>query len=59
MGVPMPSCIDKIFPPIYVLCVSSLFCPFTKANLVLEKFDKNLGLGQTLAPLVGPKDQVF
>ena len=44
--------------PIYVLCVSSHFWPFTKANLILENFNKNLGFGQT-PPLVGPKAQVF
>ena len=31
----------------------------SKANLVLEKFDKKLGFGQTPPPLVGPKDQLF
>ena len=48
--------------PVYVLCDSSHFCPFIKANLVLEKFNKNLGFGQTLdppSPLVGPNAQLF
>ena len=31
--------------PIYVLCVSSHFWPFTKANFVLENFDKKLEIG--------------
>ena len=35
---------------IYVLSVSSHFWPFTKANLVLENFNKNLGFGQTPPP---------
>ena len=35
-GGSIPSLIDKI-----LLCVSSHFCPFTKANLVLVNFDKN------------------
>ena len=39
-GGPIPSWIDKLLTPIYVLCVSSHFWPFTKANLVLEKFIK-------------------
>ena len=30
-----------------------------KENLVLGNFAKKLGLGQTPAPLVGPKDQLF
>ena len=46
--------------PIYVLCVSSHFLPFTKTNLVLENFNKNLGFGQTLPPpLLGPKPKFF
>ena len=42
-------------PSIYVLCVSSHFLPFTIVKFVLEKFDKNMGLGQT--PLFGTKSQ--
>ena len=45
--------------PIYVLCVSSHFWPFTKANLVLENFNKNLGFGQTPPPLLGQKPKFF
>ena len=45
--------------PIYVLCVSSHFLPFTKANLVLENFNKNLGFGQTPPPLLGKKPKFF
>ena len=46
--------------PIYVLCVSSHFQPFTKANLVLENFNKNLGFGQTpLPPFLGQKPKFF
>ena len=41
------------------MCVSSHFWPFTKANLVLENFNKNLGFGQTPPPLVGPNAQIF
>ena len=58
-GVQYPHELIRYCTPIYVLCVSSYFWRFFKANLVLEKFDKNLGLGQTPALLVGPKDQVF
>ena len=49
----------KYCPPTYVLCVSSHFWPFTIVKFVLEKIDKNLRLGQTPAPLVGTKSQVF
>ena len=53
-GGSIPSLIDKI-----LLCVSSHFCPFTKANLVLENFNKKLGFGQTPPPLVGLNAQLF
>ena len=49
----------RYWSSIYVLCVSSHFWPFTKANLFLENFNKNLGFGQTPAPLVGPNAQFF
>ena len=58
-GVQEPHELIRYCSPIYVLCVSSHFLPFTKANLVLENFNKNLGFGQTPPPLVGPKAQVF
>ena len=58
-GVQEPHELIRYCSPIYVLCVSSHFLPFTKANLVLENFNKNLGFGQTPSPLVGPKAQVF
>ena len=44
---------------IYVLCVSSDFLTFTKANLVLENFNKNLGFGQTPAPPCWAKSPSF
>ena len=43
----------------YVLCVSSHFWPFTKANLVLENFNKKLGFGQAPPPLFGQKPKFF
>ena len=45
-------------PPIYVLCVSSHFWPFTIVKFVLEILDKNLGLADP-APSVGTKSQTF
>ena len=45
--------------PIYVLCVSSHFWPFTKANLVLENSNKNLGFGQTPPPPCWSKFPTF
>ena len=59
LGLQDPHKLIRYWSPIYVLCVSSHFWPFTKANLVLENFNKNLGFGQTPPPLVGPKAQVF
>ena len=58
-GVQDPHELIRYCSPIYVLCVSSHFWPFTKANLVLENFNKNLGFGQTPPPLVGPNAQLF
>ena len=59
MGLQDPHELIRYWSPIYVLCVSSHFWPFTKANLVLENFNKNLGFGQTPPPLVGPNAQLF
>ena len=42
-----------------LLCVSSHFCPFTKASFVLENLNKNLGLSQTPAFLFGTKYQTL
>ena len=36
--------LQTLVPQILPLCLSSHFWPFTNANLVLENFDKNLGL---------------
>ena len=58
-GVQDPHELKRYCSPIYVLCVSSHFWPFTKANLILENFNKNLGFGQTPPPLVGPNAQLF
>ena len=58
-GVQDPRELIRYCSPIYILCVSSHFWPFTKANLVLENFNKNLGFGQTPPPLVGPNAQLF
>ena len=44
---------------IYVLCVSSHFWPFTKANLVLENFNKTLGFGPTPPPPCWAKSPSF
>ena len=38
---PITSWIDEISPPIYVLCVSSHFWPFTKVNFVLTILQKS------------------
>ena len=59
LGLQDPHELIRYWSPIYVLCVSSHFWPFTKANLVLENFNKNLGFGQTPPPLVGPNAQLF
>ena len=58
-GVQDPHELIRYCSPIYVLCVSSHFWPFTRANLILEIFNKNLGFGQTPPPLVGPNAQPF
>ena len=58
-GVQYPHELIRYWPLIYVLCISSHFWPFAKANLVLEIFNKNLGFGQTPPPLVGPNAQLF
>ena len=58
-GVQDPHELVGYCSPIYVFYVSSHFWPFTKANLILEIFNKNLGFGQTPAPLVGPNAQLF
>ena len=49
-GVQEPHKLIRYCSPIYALCVLSHYWPFTKANLVLENFNKNLGFGQTPAP---------
>ena len=49
-GVQNPHELIRYCSPIYVMCVSSHFWSFTKANLVLESFNKNLGFGQTPPP---------
>ena len=54
LGLQDPHELIRYWSPIYVLCVSSHFWPFTKANLVLENFNNNLGFGQTPPPLIGP-----
>ena len=59
LGLQDPNELIWYWSPIYVLCVSSHFWPFTKANLVLENFNKNMGSGQTPPPLVGPNAQIF
>ena len=43
--------------PIYVLCVSSHFWPFSKVNFVFANFKKSWSSVRP-PPLVGPKDQV-
>ena len=48
IGVQDPHELIKYCSPIYDLCVSSHFWPFTKANLILENFNKNLCTGQAL-----------
>ena len=40
----------RYHPPIYVLCVSSHFWPFTKVNFVFANFTNKLGLCQTPTP---------
>ena len=58
-GVQDPHELIRYCSPIYVLCVSSHFCPFTKANLGLENFNKNLGFGQTSPPPCWAKFPTF
>ena len=58
-GVQDPHELIRYCSPIYVLCVSSHFWPFTMANLILENFNQNLGFSQTPPPLVGPNAQLF
>ena len=59
LGLQDPHELIRYWSPIYVLCVSSHFWPFTKANLVLENFNKNLGFGQTPPPLLGRMPNFF
>ena len=40
LGVQYPHELIRYWPPIYVLCVSSHFWPFTKANLIWVNFNK-------------------
>ena len=57
-GGPITLWIDEILPPHLCSVCFITFMDSSKANLVLEKFDKKLGFGQT-PPLFGPKDQIF
>ena len=57
-GVQDPHELIRYCSPIFVLCFSSHFWPFTKANLVLENLNKNLGFGQT-PPLLGQMPNFF
>ena len=58
LGGPITLWIDEILPPHLCSVCFITFMDSSKANLVLEKFDKKLGFGQT-PPLFGPKDQIF
>ena len=58
-GGPITLWIDEILPPHLCSVCFITFMDSSKANLVLEKFDKKLGFGQTPPPLFGPKDQFF
>ena len=58
-GVQDPHELIRYCSPTHILCVLSHFWPFTKANLVLENFNKNLGFGQTPRPLLGQMPNFF